>query len=87
MRGYSLDLRERIVAAHEAGQPAAQVAEMFGVGEATVWRSLHPHRRGESRIGRSSPGKPHLMKPEQHELFRRQVEQHPDRTLQEHADL
>ncbi|WP_041230715.1 IS630 transposase-related protein [Deinococcus peraridilitoris] len=87
MRGYSLDLRERIVAAHEAGQRAAQVAAVFGVAEATVWRYLYAHRRGQSLAGRTSPGKPHLMKPEQHDLLRQQVEQHPDRTLQEHADL
>ncbi len=38
MRAYSLDLRERIVAARQEGQSEKQVADRFGVSEATVTR-------------------------------------------------
>ena len=50
---YSLDLRERAVAAVvAAGQPQAAVAESFGVGLATLWRWLTLWRAGESRAPR-----------------------------------
>ena len=36
MRPYSLDLRERVVAAVDAGQSRRAVARLFGLGPATV---------------------------------------------------
>jgi transposase len=44
MRAYSMDLRERIVAAVDAGVPQAQVAQRFGVSLRTVERYLARRR-------------------------------------------
>src|SRR3954451_13177756 len=45
MRAYSMDLRERIVAAVDAGLPQAQAAERFEVSLRTVERYLSRRRR------------------------------------------
>src|SRR3954467_4451474 len=48
MRAYSMDLRERIVAAVDAGLTQAQAAERFGVSLRTVERYLSRRRRSGS---------------------------------------
>src|SRR3954468_11275544 len=48
MRAYSMDLRERIVAAVDAGLPQSQAAERFGVSLRTVERYLSRRRRSGS---------------------------------------
>ena len=48
MRAYSMDLRERIVAAVDAGLPQRQAAERFGVSLRTVERYLSRRRRSGS---------------------------------------
>src|SRR3954447_14179616 len=48
MRAYSVDLRERIVAAVDAGLPQSQAAERFGVSLRTVERYLSRRRRSGS---------------------------------------
>src|SRR5436305_10023004 len=45
MRAYSMDLRERIVAAVDAGLPQRQAAERFKVSLRTVERYLSRRRR------------------------------------------
>src|SRR5881275_1159738 len=44
VRAYSMDLRERVVAAVDAGLPQAQAAERFGVSLRTVERYLARRR-------------------------------------------
>jgi len=44
MRAYSMDLRQRIVAAVDAGLPQSQAAERFGVSLRTVERYLARRR-------------------------------------------
>src|SRR3954466_11088937 len=48
MRAYSMDLRERIVAAVDAGLPQAQAAKRFGVSLRSVERYLSRRRRSGS---------------------------------------
>jgi transposase len=48
MRAYSMDLRERIVAAVDAGLPQGEAAERFGVSLRTVERYLSRRRRSGS---------------------------------------
>ncbi len=45
VRPYSLDLRERVVAAVAAGQPCRAVAETFGVSVASVVKWSQRHRQ------------------------------------------
>ena len=54
MRSYSMDLRERVVAASLAGQRTAEVAERFSVSMAWV-----RHIKTQAKAGQSiAPGKP-----------------------------
>ena len=85
MRPYSLDLRERIVRAVDAGVAQAAVAERFGVGRATVQRYVARRRRG-SLAPRPFPGRAALIRPTQVAALRAQVEATPDATLAEHCD-
>ena len=56
MNAYSLDLRERVVAAAEAGTPHAEIVRIFRVGVATIGRYLRRHRQGESLAAKPRPG-------------------------------
>ncbi len=52
MRPFSKDLRERIIAAKEAGQSSAGVAERFAIGVRTVERYWERYREeGHCRTG------------------------------------
>lgn len=44
MRGYSLDLRERVVAAVDAGMPRTEAARLFKVAKVTIDRYLKQRR-------------------------------------------
>src|SRR5690242_10874226 len=85
MRAYSLDLRERIVRAVEAGTPQAEVARRFGVGRATVERYLRRHRAG-ALAPRTSPGRPPRIGPAAESALGAQLKATPDATLAEHAE-
>jgi transposase len=84
MRPYSHDLRERVIAALEAGEESqAAIAETFAVSLSTVekwWRCWHqtgrctalPHAGGEPRALRGCAA-----------FIRAEVEKQPDVTLEE----
>lgn len=87
-RAYSLDLRERVVAAFDAGDMTdEQVAELFQVGEATV----HRWKRLKRETGSLVPppprggGNPPRVAPEKYELVREIVRAEPDLTIPEVA--
>jgi transposase len=84
MRAYSLDLRERIVRAVEAGTPRPEVARTFGVGVATVGRYVRLGRAG-ALAPRSSPGRPARIGPAAWPALRAQLAAAPDATLAEHC--
>ena len=83
MRTYSTDLRERIVAAREKGQSAAEIARLFKVSKRSVERycklqaatgGVRPRQRGGYRRSRL----------EKHdETLRRWIAGQPDLTLAE----
>jgi len=83
---YSLDLRERVVAAFDA-MTDEQVAEVFQVGEATVhwWKRL---RRETGSLFPPPPrggGNPPRVAADKHELVREIVRAEPDLTIPEVA--
>ena len=82
MRPYSIDLRERVVRAVDAGLAQAAVAATFGVGRATVQRYVAQRRRG-SLAPRPFPGRAALIRPTQLAALREQGEATPDATLAE----
>ena len=86
MRPYSLDLRERIVkAVNEEKQSVRQVAERFGVSRWTVNRYLK--RAAEDNLAASKPpGCPRSLDEAGIELLKTQAQEHPDWTLEQHAE-
>jgi transposase len=87
MKAYSPDLRSRIMAAVDAGEPKAQVARRFGVSRATVKRYVVLRRTTGSITPRLRPGtRPRLSREYDHALWA-QLEAHADAVLEEHCRL
>ncbi len=85
--GYSVDLRERVMAVLQAGGITDEAAaKLFRIGEATV----HRWKRLKRETGALAPrppagGFPGLIAPEQEETVRAIVAEQPDLTDQEVA--
>ena len=85
---YSVDLRERVVAAFDVGDMTdEEVAELFRVGEATVHRWKRLKRETGSLVPRPprGGGMPPRVAPERYDLVREMVENEPDLTIEELA--
>ena len=84
---YSVDLRERVVRAFDVGgKTDHEVAELFGIGEATVHRWKRRHR--ETGLLEPLPhrsGNPPRITLEQWDLVRQIVKAEPDLTVEEAA--
>ena len=85
MRPSSLDLRERIVRAVDAGATQTAAAETFGVGRATVQRYVAQRRRHGSLAPRPPPGRAARIGPPHAAALRAQLDATPDATLAEHC--
>ena len=81
----SVDFRERLVAAVEAGWSPSEAATRFPVSARTIYRWLARHRRGESMAERPRSGRPPKLAPARYHELRAVVEVQPDGTLPEHA--
>lgn len=85
MRAYSLDLRERIVAAVEAGESKVNVAKRFRVGLATVKRYVK--RANEGRLeAEKRPGQQPWLDALGQKALDQQVKDYPGWTLEQRAD-
>ena len=84
MRAYSLDLRERVLAAVDAGTPRPTVATTFRVSERTVARWVARRRTGLPLAGGTGPGRRHGIPDADLPALRHQLEAHPDATLADH---
>src|SRR5690242_4689335 len=85
MKAYSIDLRERVVAARE-GRTISEIVEQFNVSESFVKKMLRQHRE----LGHVEPkghggGQQLKLNNQQIEFIRRQVEKHPDWELSEYC--
>jgi transposase len=87
MRAYSLDLRQRIVAALDAGKAPSEVAVRFSVGVSTVKRYRQQRRETGQLDPRYSPGRTPTIRPEQREVLWTQLVEHPTAILEEHCAL
>lgn len=83
MLAYSIDLRERVVAAYEeGGETIAEIAERFAVGRTFVKKMLRQKRETgslETRPRRYGPAKRLSLK--DHTWLRREIEKEPDATI------
>ena len=84
---YSLDLRERAVAAHQAGLLQAEVVGLFSVSLATLKRWLSKRRAGQSLAPkRYRPGpRPAFGTPEALGALGAQLQADPDGRLIDHC--
>jgi transposase len=85
-RGHPIELRQRVVSAClDKGMSQEEAAEVFDVGEASVYRWLRLQRETGSLEPRPhGGGQPPAFDEQEHELLKRVVAEKPDRTL---ADL
>lgn len=91
MRAYSLDLRQKVVAAVERGDSTIEeVASTFGVGQTFVKKMLRQHREtGDLRPRPHGGGHTPRLSAKHLKLLRSEVARHPDKTaaaLREHLE-
>lgn len=85
MKQYSVDLRERLLRAIDAGLSHAEAARLFGVGTSTITRWRQQRRDTGDLAPKPRPGRPPRIGPAQASALRAQVAQHPDATLAAHG--
>jgi transposase len=89
MKTYSQDLREKMLAAVDRGMPRKEAVYAFSVSPATLKRWLRRRRETGSVAPKRRPG----MRPriggvdDERRALRRQLEAHPEATLEEHREL
>lgn len=79
------DVRERALAAVDAGQSVADVATFFQNDPSTIRRWLRQRTQSGSGCSRPRSGRPRLIPSEQEAELRAQVAAHPDATLAMHC--
>lgn len=87
MKGYSLDLRQRVLAAVGRGMARKQVAQTFGVSGGTIKRLLTKQQSAANLAPQSPPGRRATISPDQYGALHAQLDAHPDATLAQHAAL
>ena len=89
MKSYSVDLRERIVQTlkDNATLTAPDVAKIFKVGVATVYRYLQLDRDLHDLTPLKSTGRTRLIRREHEARLLEQVNTNNDLTLKEHCEL
>src|SRR5829696_2283912 len=85
MKAYSLDLRERVVAAVAAGQSRQDGARRFAVGRSTVQRWVVQQATAGSLTPKQSPGRRRKIGRTDEPALNAQVGATPDATLAEHC--
>lgn len=87
MKAYSLDLRERIVAAVRRGMSKAQAARTFGVGATSVKRYVSLAQQGRSLEPGKAPGKESKLGESGMRLLEEDLHERPTVTYENRAQL
>jgi|SRR5215208_2210507 len=89
MRAYSMDLRERVVAAVDRGTPRKEIVRTLGVSEPTIRRYLRLRRETGSVAPKPPPKRPFSIgqSVQQRTVLWKQLEEHDDATLDQHCQL
>ena len=86
MRGYSVDLRQRIVSAVESGMSKAQAARTFSVSLSSVKRYVNKADRGESLAPKKRPGSLPKLDERARKLLEDDLRERPYLTLQDRCE-
>ena len=86
MKTYSLDLRERVLAAVDRGVPRKEAVGIFGVSLATLKRWLKRREQTGSAAPSKRPGMRRRVgaNAEERRALWHQLEENPEATLEEH---
>lgn len=85
MRGYSVDLRKRVIkAVEEEKQSVKEVAKRFGLSRWSVNRYLNRNKEG-NLAATKPPGRPKRLDADALQVLENQVKAHNDWTLEQHA--
>ena len=87
MSAYSLDLRQRVLAAVARGMLRQEIVTIFAISLGTLKRWLAKQRQGLNLRPGTPSGPQPTITPAHHVALRGQLEDHPDATLAEHAAL
>jgi transposase len=87
MKPYSLDFRQRVVELVDDGMARTTVAEVFGIGMATLKRWMVLQKTTGDLRPMTAPGQIARITPAQEAEIRALVAAHPDAILAEYADL
>jgi transposase len=89
MRAYSMDLRERVLAAVDRATPRKEIVRTLGVSEPTIRRYLRLRRETGSVAAEPPPKRPFSIgqSVEQRRALWKQLEEHDDATLEKHCQL
>ena len=85
MKQYSVDLRERLLGAIDAGLSQAEASRLFGVGTSPITRWRLQRRVTGNLPPKPRLGRPPAIGPGQTMALRQQVAGSPDATLAEHC--
>jgi transposase len=85
MKQYSVDLREGLLKAMDAGLRQAEATRLFGVSAATLARWRRRQRQTGSVDPQPRPGRPRRIGREAEAALLAQVRSAPDATLREHC--
>lgn len=86
-KAYSVDLREKIVAAVERGMPKAQAARTFGVGATSVKRYVKLAEEGKPLTPGKAPGKKGKLDGNAMRLLEEDLRARPAVTYEKRAQL
>jgi transposase len=86
MRALSVDLRQRLVAAHQEGMTQTQIAKRFAVSQPTVCRLLKQWQTEHDLAEKPKSGRPPRISPEQLPALEELVASRTDWTLAALAD-
>ena len=87
MNAYSLDLREKIVAAVGRGMSKAQTARTFGVGATSVKRYVKLREEGKPLAPGKAPGNKGKLDGGARKLLEEDLHSRPSVTYEKRADL
>jgi transposase len=89
MRAYSMDLRQRVLAAVDRGTSRREIVHTLGVSEPTIRRYLRLRRETGSVAPKPYPKRPFSIgqSVEQRRALWKQLEEHNDATLEKHCQL